>query len=41
MKAMQVTAYGHPAQGSMMVEVSEPIAPSANEALVRMGWRES
>src|ERR1700746_3160733 len=36
MKAIHLTAYGNPAQSLMMVEVSEPNAPSANEARVRM-----
>ena len=31
-----LTAYGNPAQNLRMVEVSEPNAPSAGEALVRM-----
>src|SRR5260221_5329638 len=35
MKAIHLTAYGNPAQSLMMVEVSEPNAPSASEALVR------
>src|SRR5713226_373698 len=35
MKAIHLTAYGDPAQSLMMVEVSEPNAPSAGEALVR------
>src|SRR6201997_448250 len=38
MKAIHLTAYGNPAQGLMMVEVSEPNTPSANEALVRMEY---
>src|SRR6201991_347613 len=38
MKAIHLTAYGNPAQNLMMVEVSEPIAPSASEALVRMEY---
>ena len=35
MKAIHLTAYGNPAQNLKMVEVSEPNALSANEALVR------
>ncbi|HXQ36352.1 MAG TPA: alcohol dehydrogenase catalytic domain-containing protein, partial [Anaerolineales bacterium] len=35
MKAIHLTAYGNPAQNLKIVEVSEPNAPSANEALVR------
>src|SRR6201981_322239 len=38
MKAIHLTAYGNPARNLKMVEVSEPDAPSANEALVRMGY---
>jgi len=38
MKAIHLTAYGNPARNLMMVEVSEPNAPSANEALVRMEY---
>jgi NADPH:quinone reductase-like Zn-dependent oxidoreductase len=38
MKAIHLTAYGNPAQGLRMVEVSEPNTPSANEALVRMEY---
>jgi hypothetical protein len=38
MKASQLTAYGNPAQSLMTVEVSEPSAPSASEALVRMEY---
>src|SRR5713226_6746945 len=38
MKAVHLTAYGNPAQSLMMVEVSEPNAPSASEALVRMEY---
>jgi NADPH:quinone reductase-like Zn-dependent oxidoreductase len=38
MKAIHLTAYGNPAQNLMMVEVSEPNAPSASEALVRMAY---
>jgi len=38
MKAIHLTAYGNPAQNLMMVEVSEPTAPSASEALVRMEY---
>src|SRR5580700_9473082 len=38
MKAIHLTAYGNPAQSLIMVEVSEPNAPSASEALVRMEY---
>src|ERR1700731_1410654 len=38
MKAIQLTAYGDPAQNLKMVEVSEPDAPSGGEALVRMEY---
>ena len=38
MKAIHLTAYGNPAQSFMMVEVSEPNAPSVGEALVRMEY---
>ena len=38
MKAIHLTAYGNPAQNLRMVEVSEPNAPSAGEALVRMEY---
>jgi NADPH:quinone reductase-like Zn-dependent oxidoreductase len=38
MKAIRLTAYGNPAQNLRMVEVSEPNALSANEALVRMEY---
>ena len=38
MKAIHVTAYGNPAQSLRLVEVPEPKAPSAGEALVRMGY---
>jgi NADPH:quinone reductase-like Zn-dependent oxidoreductase len=38
MKAIHLTAYGNPAKNLMMVEVSEPNAPSASEALVRMEY---
>jgi NADPH:quinone reductase-like Zn-dependent oxidoreductase len=38
MKAIHLTAYGNPAKSLMMVEVSEPNAPSASEALVRMEY---
>jgi len=38
MKAIHLTAYGNPAQNLKMVEVSEPNAPSADEALVRMEY---
>jgi NADPH:quinone reductase-like Zn-dependent oxidoreductase len=38
MKAIHLTAYGNPAQNLQMVEVPEPNAPSADEALVRMEY---
>src|SRR5260221_971568 len=38
MKAIHLTAYGNPAQNLRMVEVSEPNAPSASEAMVRMEY---
>jgi NADPH:quinone reductase-like Zn-dependent oxidoreductase len=38
MKAIHLTAYGNPAQCLMMVNVSEPSAPPAGEALVRMEY---
>ena len=38
MKAIHLTAYGEPAQNLRVVEVSEPNAPSASEALVRMEY---
>src|SRR6201997_5108417 len=38
MKAIHLTAYGNPAQSLRMAEVSEPNAPSAGEALVRMEY---
>jgi NADPH:quinone reductase-like Zn-dependent oxidoreductase len=38
MKAIHLTAYGNPAQNLKMVEVPEPKAPSAGEALVRMEY---
>src|SRR5207249_2373389 len=38
MKAIHLTAYGNPAQNLRMVEVSEPNAPSAGEALVRVEY---
>src|SRR6476646_8350249 len=38
MKAIHLTSYGNPAQSLMMVKVSEPSAPSAGEALVRMEY---
>jgi NADPH:quinone reductase-like Zn-dependent oxidoreductase len=38
MKAIHLTAYGNPAQNLRMVEVSEPNAPSAGEALVHMEY---
>lgn len=38
MKAIQLTAYGNPAQNLKLVDVSEPSTPSAGEALVRMEY---
>ena len=38
MKAIHLTAYGNPAQNLKMVEVSEPNAPSAGEAVVRVEY---
>jgi NADPH:quinone reductase-like Zn-dependent oxidoreductase len=38
MKAIHLNAYGNPAQNLKMVEVSEPNAPSATEALVHMEY---
>src|SRR3984893_2333351 len=38
MKAIHLTAYGNPAQNLKMVEIPEPHAPSADEALVRMEY---
>jgi NADPH:quinone reductase-like Zn-dependent oxidoreductase len=38
MKAIQLIAYGNPAQSLKMVEIPEPRAPSAGEALVRMEY---
>jgi NADPH:quinone reductase-like Zn-dependent oxidoreductase len=38
MKAIHLTAYGNPVENLKMVEVSEPKAPIANEALVRMEY---
>src|SRR6266481_4153325 len=38
MKAIHLTAYGNPAQNLKTVEVPEPKAPSASEALVRMEY---
>jgi NADPH:quinone reductase-like Zn-dependent oxidoreductase len=38
MKAIQLTAYGNPAQNLKMVEVPETKAPSGGEALVRMEY---
>src|SRR5207253_11240578 len=38
MKGIHLTAYGNPAQNLQMVEVPEPNAPSAGEALVRMEY---
>src|SRR6185295_14093978 len=36
MEAIHLTAYGNPAQNLRVVEIAEPNAPSAGEALVRM-----
>jgi NADPH:quinone reductase-like Zn-dependent oxidoreductase len=38
MKAIHLTGYGNPAENLKMVEGSEPNAPSAGEALVRMEY---
>jgi NADPH:quinone reductase-like Zn-dependent oxidoreductase len=38
MKAIHLTAYGNPAQNLQIVEVPEPNAPSANEALARIEY---
>jgi NADPH:quinone reductase-like Zn-dependent oxidoreductase len=38
MKAIHLSAYGNPAQSLSMVVVTEPNAPSASEALVRMEY---
>src|SRR4029079_15120336 len=38
MRAIHLTAYGNSAQNLRMVEVPEPNAPSAGEALVRMEY---
>ena len=38
MKAIHLTAYGNPAQNLKLVELPEPNAPSAGEALVRMEY---
>ncbi len=38
MKAIHLTAYGNPAQNLQMVEIAEPNAPIAGEALVRMEY---
>ena len=38
MRAIHLTAYGNPAQSLRMVELQEPNAPSANEAVVRMEY---
>jgi len=38
MKAIHLTAYGNPAQNLRMVEIAEPNAPSAGEAVVRMEY---
>jgi NADPH:quinone reductase-like Zn-dependent oxidoreductase len=37
-KAIHLTAYGNPAQNLRMVEIAEPNAPSAGEAVVRMEY---
>ena len=38
MRAIQLTAYGNPAQNLKMVDIPEPGAPSTGEALVRMEY---
>src|SRR5260221_3277320 len=38
MKAVHLTAYGNPAENLKLVEVAEPNAPSAGEALVRVEY---
>src|SRR5260370_40321119 len=38
MRAIHLTAYGNPAENLKVVEVPEPNAPSAGEALVRMEY---
>jgi len=38
LKAIHLTTYGNPAQSFKMAEVSEPVAPSAGEAPVRMEY---
>jgi NADPH:quinone reductase-like Zn-dependent oxidoreductase len=38
MKAIHLAAFGNPGQNLQAVEVSEPNAPPANEALVRMEY---
>src|SRR6478609_4554801 len=38
MKAIHLTAYGNPAQSLVTVNVPEPSAPPAGEALVRMEY---
>src|ERR1700751_2254265 len=38
MKAIHLTAYGNPVQNLQMVEIPEPHAPNAGEALVRMEY---
>src|SRR4029077_16763843 len=38
MKAIHLTAYGNPAENLKLVEVSEPNAPSAGQALVRIEY---
>ncbi len=38
MKAIHLTAYGNPAQNLQMVEIAEPSAPGAGDALVRMEY---
>src|ERR1700730_14313686 len=38
MKAIHLTAYGNPAQNLKLIELPEPNAPSAGEAVVRMEY---
>jgi NADPH:quinone reductase-like Zn-dependent oxidoreductase len=38
MKAIHLTAYGNPVQNLQMVEIAEPNAPIAGQALVRMEY---
>src|SRR5690349_18499097 len=38
MKAIHLTAYGNPAQSLKLVELPDPNAPAANEAVVRMEY---